>query len=243
MVSDTHDAMKVSTVLIYASLAVTSSQAGDPNSLHVSDADTLNEKALSSHCPKKCPNKFKPVKDSNGIEFPNKCYMSMAQCKAEREGSSMDLSCFISRRKVEEEDLMIHYMDEFGNYKKIHILSLIDTTDDEVDPDILEAFKDMNITNFINEDMSSLLHFEFDSVSQDDASLENGPAGNGKAALGQADQSDTGIEAKGAKKSSWDQSNSVGKLYDDDSYGIVEDDGDSTVTTKTKPSFPVFWGP
>ncbi|EGZ26428.1 hypothetical protein PHYSODRAFT_418477, partial [Phytophthora sojae] len=47
----------------------------------------------SDGCPDECPDKYKPVMDDAGVEYPNKCFLRMAQCKGTSSGS-LDLSDF-----------------------------------------------------------------------------------------------------------------------------------------------------
>ncbi|KAG7387171.1 hypothetical protein PHYBOEH_008355 [Phytophthora boehmeriae] len=71
--------MKLSVGLMLAAVAFTVTHAGN--------LKTLRGSASFNDCPDTCPEKYKPVSDDNGVEYLNKCYLKMSQCRGTGSGS------------------------------------------------------------------------------------------------------------------------------------------------------------
>ncbi|KAG2516773.1 hypothetical protein BBO99_00003878 [Phytophthora kernoviae] len=68
--------------LMLAAVAITAAHAGNPKTLRGTDS--------TDDCPEVCPDKYKPVTDDKGVEYPNKCYMKMSQCRDADSDSGSD---------------------------------------------------------------------------------------------------------------------------------------------------------
>ncbi|GMF28440.1 unnamed protein product [Phytophthora lilii] len=231
--------MKFATGLVLAALAVTAANAGNPNYLRATKTESASDDfdfsdsldaSGSSDCPEDCPDKYKPVKDSDGVEYPNECFMRMAQC-TDASGSLGDLADLYGG-SVDEDDLTIDLTDLFGSdstdgsHVKVNIMSLIGSGSDQVDmQDIIDAFEEEDGSDDSesgSDDLSWLFDSDSDSGSDDDVMVKGGKK---TPVYDDSDSDEDDVMVKGGKKT---------PVYDDDS-----DSGEDDVLVKGGKKTPI----
>ncbi|KAG7399457.1 hypothetical protein PHYBOEH_008829 [Phytophthora boehmeriae] len=148
-----------------AAVAITAAHAGNPKTLRGTNS--------VDDCPETCPDKYKPVTDDKGVEYPNKCYLKMAQCRGVDSDSGSDDTL------VDLTDIFGSGSDESGSgHVLLDLKDLIGSGSDQITlQELIDAIdgddSGSDGSDDLDIDLSDLFGSDSDSDGSDDDFLDD----------------------------------------------------------------------